>query len=194
MKVQMGDGAVPFVLSYRKILRRPKLKRERKFVGAVQVVKNLLYKAIEVIDDVCYTTETEVVDAGRTASVHWAVNIPDPFDIPPGQEVPLVAYRMAGDMPPCGAHFEIISPPRQEYEEEPVSEPESSVSHEEHAGRNGSSFRRPEHPAYGPRPVEPLPIDEPPDAVILSDVMPGGIDLDEIAARVDRASTLGEDD
>ena len=93
-------------------LRKPKLKRARKFVGAAQFVKNALYRAIEFVDACAFETETEVIDPGRSVAVHWSVGIPDPFDIPEGKEVPLIAYRMLHDMPPCGAHFEIISPPK----------------------------------------------------------------------------------
>jgi hypothetical protein len=205
MKISMADSGVPFVVSYRKILRKPKLVRQRKFVGPVQLVKNILLKAVEFIDDVTYETTTETIDPGQSVAVHWAITVEDPWDVPPGREANLIAYRMAGDMPPCGAHFEIISQPKQQAEPEEVSElaPEDLRSDKGSvwAGMNNARtappsrppaqgngrFVRPPDPAYAPRPVEPL-VDEligPPES---------GVQTNEVPADVDGAGGLREDD
>ena len=106
----IADGGVPFVVTYRKILKRPKIKRERKFVGTIQLVKNLIAKAIEAVEQAAFETTTEYLDPGKSVAVHWAVTVADPFDTRPGQEKPLVCFRMENDIPPNGLHFEVYVP------------------------------------------------------------------------------------
>jgi len=113
MKVAMGKGGVPFVITYRTVIRKPKLRRERKYVGMMRLVKNLLVKAIESFEAVAFETRTEVEDPGQSVSVHWAIDVEDPWDVTTGAEKNLIAYRMLNDIPPSGVHFEIISPPKQ---------------------------------------------------------------------------------
>jgi hypothetical protein len=179
LKVSLGEQGVPFVITYRKILRKPKMTRERRFVGAINMVKNLIVKAIETIEDVAFETSIEEVDPGQSVSVHWAVTIPDAYDPTTGREKNLVAFRMLNDMPPCGAHFEIISPPKEEGEEaadeRPKAKPQTNLVHDitpeqfellrlrqeqqallaETREANGD-FRRPPSAAYDPRPVKTL--------------------------------------
>ena len=111
MKIEMGKGAVPFVITYRKILERPKIVRTRRFVGPRQLFRNLVVKVIEAIENAAFETETVPESPGRSVAVHWAIGVEDPWDIQPGREATIVAFRHAGDVPPCGAHFEIIEPP-----------------------------------------------------------------------------------
>lgn len=168
MKVTMKDGAVPFVITFRKILEKPKLKRQRRFVGPGQFVKNLILKTIELVEDAAFETQTEVVDPGRTVAVHWAVSVEDPWDVS-SNEANLIAFRMDGDRPPCGAHFEIISPDqptrppaRQDtYQTELSPEQFNQVAagssyQDERLSRPQQMWSRPADPAYIPRPVEPL--------------------------------------
>lgn len=108
-KISVDDSAVPFVITYRNIKKKPKVARTRKFVGAVQLFKNLLINALDYIDNVAFETNTKIIDPGVSTSVHWAVNIADPWDISPGRETNLIAYRMLDDVPPSALHFEIIS-------------------------------------------------------------------------------------
>ncbi len=110
MQVKMREGAVPFVISYRKILKKPKIERRRIFVGPLQLMKNAAVKLIELFEVVAYETVTDVKDPGKSVAVHWAVEVEDPWDATPGSEMNLVAVRMGEDLPPCGAHFEIVSP------------------------------------------------------------------------------------
>jgi hypothetical protein len=192
MKVSLTDAGVPFVITYRKFLKKPKLERRRRFVGPVQLARNILLKAIEFIDDVAYVTETTTVDPGQSVAVHWAVQIEDPWDVTPGREMGLVAFRMMNDMPPCGAHFEIISPPPKEIPE-PSGEfrPEDLQSDKGKiwAGQQGEKFVRPPDAAYAPRPVQPL-VEEPLTA-------PSDTEeefSDEVPEDLDGAGRLGEDD
>lgn len=169
MKITMKDGAVPFVITFRKILQRPKIKRKRQFVGPGQFVKNMLLKALEMVDDAAFETITDVEDPGKTVAVHWAVSVEDPWDVTTG-EANLIAYRMDGDRPPCGAHFEIISP--EEASRPPVEQGPTELTpeafdrlaermrvgggHQDMHQTSGPMWRRPADPAYSPRPVEPL--------------------------------------
>lgn len=152
MKVQMQDGAVPFVVTYRKFKRKPKVKRTRRFVGFGQFVRNAIGMVASMIDDLAYTEETEVLDPGQSVAVHWAVQIEDPWNIEPGREASMVAYRMTGDRPPCAAHFEFITPPR---EEEMTPEEDAAQS----ANGNGAYTRPPNH-AYASAPRRAPLVDE----------------------------------
>jgi hypothetical protein len=113
MKIPMSEGGVPFVVTYRKILRKPKIKRERKFVGITQLVKNLMVKAIEAVEAAAFETTTEYLDEGQSVAVHWALTVEDPFDTRPGVEKSLIAYRMLDDIPPNGLHFEVFMADRK---------------------------------------------------------------------------------
>lgn len=116
MNVPLRKGSVPFVISYVKVLRRPKVKQERSFVGLIQIMKNVVVKAIEFIEDVAFETNIEHIDPGQTVSVHWAIDVEDPWDMSTGREKNLIAYRMLNDVPPSGVHFEIISSCEEETE------------------------------------------------------------------------------
>jgi len=126
MKAQLGEQGVPFVITYRKVLKRPKLARRRKFVGVFQMMRNALSRAIETVEDLAFETETEVIDPGQSVAVHWALDIEDPWDTTTGREKNLVAYRMLGDKPPSGAHFEIFSMPSAPPSSEGGSEDQAS--------------------------------------------------------------------
>lgn len=159
MKISLSEQGVPFVISYRKILRKPKISRRRQFVGPMQFVKNMALKVIELLDDAAFETQTEVEDPGKSVVVHWAVNIEDPWDIAPGREATLVAFRMMGDRPPCGAHFEIISAVEDHGESAgQTSEISPEELQSEGIGEDPlrPSFVRPPDSAYAPRSVEPL--------------------------------------
>lgn len=207
MKVSISDAGVPFVISFRKILRKPKMTRHRRFVGPIGVVKNLLVKLIEVIEDVAFETKIEELDPGKSVSVHWAVTIPDAFDPTTGVEKNLVAFRMLNDMPPCGAHFEIITPMKEEKADVSPEEmahnesPRTSLVHDitpeqfellrhrqeqqtllrETKGPNGT-FRRPPNQAYESRPVKTL-----------DEEIAEGVEHEE-PANLDRSSSQREDD
>jgi len=164
MRVQVGEGAVPFVVTYRKLLKRGKGKQRRLFVGPRRLVENILLKTIEWIEEVAFETKIDWEEPPRSVAAHWAVQIEDPWDLHPGQEANLVARRMSGDMPPCGAHFEVVSPPPSEEE---MTEPQEITEDEflrakalherDHEHEHPRPvFRRPPDAAYAPRPVTPL--------------------------------------
>lgn len=106
MENVVQGGTVPIVLSYRRVSKRPKLKRIKRFVGLRQVARNLLEKAIDFVQEVAYETEHEVLECGKTEVVHWAVQVEDPWGTDNAGE--LVVTRVP-DKPACGANFEIIT-------------------------------------------------------------------------------------
>lgn len=112
---------MPIVISYRKVTEKPEIRRTRRFVGWSRVLKNVAIKAIEFVQDICYETESEVLNAGKQRVVHWAVEVDNPWGC---GESSLVAVRVP-DKPACGAHFEIITieedTPADVMPEEPVS-------------------------------------------------------------------------
>lgn len=98
-------GTVPFVISYRKVSKRPKIEHDRKFVGIRQVYRNITGLVLNTIEDIFYETESKIVDAGKTKVVHWAVNVDDPWGI--NDTATMVASRVP-EKPACGMHYEIV--------------------------------------------------------------------------------------
>lgn len=98
-------GRVPFVVSYRRITKRPVYKRIREFVGFRKVLLNLAIKALDFVEDVCFESGNEVVDPGEQSVVHWAVEIDDPWGV---NNISHLAARKVLDKPGCGAHYEVI--------------------------------------------------------------------------------------
>lgn len=121
-------GTVPFVVSYRKVSKRPKVKHKRKFVGFRKLFRNVGGMFLSAVEDIAYETESEIVDAGKTKVVHWAVNVDDPWGINP--QATMVATRLP-EKPACGMHYEIVMLDESlEFPEEPV---------------NGAASRPPNH-------------------------------------------------
>jgi hypothetical protein len=200
MKVSLGESGVPIVVTYRKIIKKPKIVRQRRFVGAVQLVKNFLTKAIEMVEEAAFETKTEVIDPGQSVSVHWAISVEDPWDTTTGAEKGLVAYRMLNDIPPSGVHFEVISPIKEAAPTAEVGKPEppapqrpdptelspeafrSLRARQESPGRVQGGFRMPPAPEYGPRRVKTIEEEA-------AEAKP-----DEDAEAVGRTSSEREDD
>jgi len=218
MKIPMSDGGVPFVVTYRKILQKPKIKRQRRFVGFAQLAKNLVVKVIETFESSAFETTTEYLDPGQSVAVHWAIGLEDPFDTRPGVEKNLVAYRMENDIPPSGLHFEVFMAQPKMPEE---MSPEEFAKHQEQRGPQTNlvtdltpeqfemlrrrqqqeellsdardergAFRRPPAPEYGRRPVRT--IDE--EAETPPRIISGEEGEDEELADLDGPGRFGEDD
>lgn len=98
-------GKVPLVISYRRITKKPIYKRVREFVGFRRMFLNCVIKALDVIEDVCFETENEVVEPGEQSVVHWAIEVDDPWG---ANNVSHLAARRVLDRPGCGAHYEVI--------------------------------------------------------------------------------------
>ena len=130
MAKTIRGGTVPIVVSYRKVTKKPVVKRTRAFVGFGQMLRNIAVKAIEFVEDVAYETTNEVLDAGEQKVVHWAIEVDDPWGVNPRSE--LVAMRVS-DKPACGAHFEVISVMEEKDERERAREMSSG-------GRNGNDI------------------------------------------------------
>ena len=212
MKIPMSEGGVPLAVTYRKILRKPKMVRERRFVGVIRLAKNLLVKAIEVIEQSAFETKIEYIDPGQSVAVHWAITVGNPFDTTPGKEMKsLVAFRIDNEeeLPTSGVHFEVITPaPEQKHETPPEAAsrqqvgPQSNLAHDltpeqfellrkrqqeeilkDTRGANGE-FVRPPATQYAPRPVKTIDDEEEPIGEL----------EDEEPAHLDWPGSLGEDD
>lgn len=103
-----GDQAVPIILAKRKVKTEPKILKKRRFVGFKQGFGTLLYKAIDGILDCFWDVEQEVLDAGESEIVHYAIDVSDD----PGAGAPeLVVTKLVGRARPgCGFYCEVISP------------------------------------------------------------------------------------
>lgn len=97
-------GSVPFVVSYKKVSRRPKVKTKRKFVGIRGVVRNVVGKITNEIDEIFFTYEQEIMEQGVTKVVHWAIDVNEPWGV--NDRTGVVATRLP-EIPPCGTHYEI---------------------------------------------------------------------------------------
>lgn len=98
-------GASPFVVSYRKITKRPVYERVRNFVGFRRLFLNAVVKALDFVEDICFESENKVLDPGEQTVVHWAIEVDDPWGVNP--QADLTARRVP-DKPGCGGHFEVI--------------------------------------------------------------------------------------
>ena len=110
MDIKIHEGAVPFVITYRKIIKRPKVRLVRKRLGLRQILSNIYNKVVDFYESIAVEVVTEVADPGHSVAVHWAFSVEDPWDVSLGREVNLVGVRMLNDVPPSGCHFEIITP------------------------------------------------------------------------------------
>ena len=97
-------GNVPFVVSYKKVSRRPKIKTKRRFVGFRGAIRNVVGKITSQIDEVFFTYEQEIEEQGITKVVHWAIDVNDPWGV--NERAGIVATRLP-EIPPCGTHYEI---------------------------------------------------------------------------------------
>ena len=103
-----GDQAVPLIIAKRLVKKEPKIVKHRKFVGFKQGLGTLLYKAIDVILECFWDVEQEVLDAGDSEIIHYAIDVSDD----PGAGAPeLIVTKLHGKARPgCGFYCEVISP------------------------------------------------------------------------------------
>jgi hypothetical protein len=97
-------GSVPFVVSYKKVSRRPKIKTKRRFVGFRGAIKNIVGKIGSELDDMFFTYEQEIEEQGIAKVVHWAIDVNDPWGV--NERAGVVCSRLP-EIPPCGTHYEI---------------------------------------------------------------------------------------
>jgi len=103
-----GDQAVPIIIAKRQVKKEPRIVKKRRFVGFRQGIGTLLDKSIDLILDAFWDTEQEVLDAGESSVVHYAIDVMDD----PGAGAPeLVVTKLVGKARPgCGVYCEVISP------------------------------------------------------------------------------------
>lgn len=104
MKTILG-GTTPICISYRRSADRPVLKHKRRFVGFRQLVQNAIDLISDTFDSLAFETEETLVLGEDSVSVHWALEIDDPWGSNP--ESSIVAVRVP-EVPPAGQHFEIF--------------------------------------------------------------------------------------
>ena len=103
-----GDQAVPIIVAKRRVTKEPKIVKKRKFVGIRQGLGTLLDKAIDTVLECFWDTQQEVLDAGESDVINYAIDVIDT----PGQGAPeLVVTKLHGEARPgCGVYCEVISP------------------------------------------------------------------------------------
>ena len=106
MELNGGPDVAPFVITYRKVFKRPKIELVRTFVGIRKFLSNLVGKAREVFEEIAYDEQKNVIDPGESKAVHWAINVRDPWDS--AGEADLIAFQVTGLRPPAGFHFEVV--------------------------------------------------------------------------------------
>lgn len=144
MKVFLrGDKAVPIIIAKRHVKQEPKIVKKRRFVGIKRGIGTLVDKAIDLVLDCFWDTEQEVLDAGETDVVHYALDILDTA----GQGQPeLVVTKLHGRAHPgCGLYCEVISPTPIENPGEPLDPYEPSAE-ESRARMVQPKRRRPNAP------------------------------------------------
>lgn len=139
--ITLAKEAVPFVISFRKVFKRPKLDFVTKFVGLTKTIKNIAAKVSEFVDEVAFEHERVVIDPGEVKSIHWAINVREPWDATTG-ETEVTATTYPGYVPPCVYHFEILQqaehPPTPAFPAEPPADRASNPG----ADRIRSSLNR----------------------------------------------------
>ena len=153
MEGTVRGGTVPLTISYRKVTKRPEIKRTRKFIGFRAIGRKIAMKAIEVTLDLAYEMETEVLDAGQTEVVHWALHVEEPWG--PNNNSSIRCVRLP-EKPPAGMSLEIV----QILEEPAPTEPDQTVArrpanHAEVRRRMAEALQRDGHfdPEDPPRPT-----------------------------------------
>ena len=105
--LKMSDKAAPIVFTYRRVLRRPTVEIEHRFVGFYRFLKNAVIKLHDLVDELAFEEKRNVTDPGESQAVHWALQVRDPFDSEGTAEV--VAFKTPGYRPSAGWHFEVFS-------------------------------------------------------------------------------------
>jgi len=143
-------GTVPLTISYRKVTKRPEIKKHRRFVGFREIGRRIGAAVIETALDLAYDVETEVLDAGETEVVHWALNIEDPWG--PNNSSMMRCTRLP-EKPPAGMSLEVV----KILDEEGPPKPEEEVAyrgpnHDRARARMAQALQRDGHydPEAGP--------------------------------------------
>jgi hypothetical protein len=137
-----GDQAVPIIIAKRRVMKEPRIEKRRRFVGFKKGLGTLLYKAIDSVLECFWDVEKEVLDAGESDVIHYAIDVSDT----PGAASPeLVVTRLVGRARPgCGVYCEVISPIREE--SAAVEQPHAPLQKESNARMVQPKMKRPSQP------------------------------------------------
>jgi hypothetical protein len=137
-----GDQAVPIIIAKRRVKSEPKVEKKRRFVGLKQGFGTLIYRAIDTVLDCFWDMEQNIIDAGESDVVHYAIDVCDDQGAG-GPE--LIVTKLAGKARPgCGVYCEVISPTINE-EMVPPMDPRPPEQEESRAKMVQPKARRPGH-------------------------------------------------
>ena len=119
-------GHVPITFTYRRVTKRPEIKRSKSFIGWKRIVGTLVHRAIEWVEELAYEPRNEVLEAGKEEAGHWALQVEDPWG--PNDNSQLVVAR-GPELCHGGMNFEMIRI------EEPPEAAEIAEQEQAHARR-----------------------------------------------------------
>lgn len=135
-------GTVPLVFSYRRVTKRPVIKRHRRFIGFRNVARNIGIKLISLVEDLAWETEIEELEAGEQVVVHWQLQLDDPWRIE--RQTGLIVTRV-DERPPCGANFEIVTIDIPDEEVDPDARAARPANHKQARERMRDMLQRDSH-------------------------------------------------
>lgn len=119
-----GENTVPIIIGHRTVTKEPKITRHWRFVGFKEGFKALAAKVIEVIHESFWEPQNEVLEAGQSTIVNYAIQV---VDEPGAAQPELVVTRLDGKARPgCGFYCEVINMNTQPALE-PPSHPDSKA-------------------------------------------------------------------
>lgn len=149
-------GHVPIIFSYRRVTKRPEIKRTKRFIGWKRIVGTLLHRALEWVEELAYSEGSEVMEAGREESVHWALQVDDPWG--PNDTSQLVVTRVPEHFK-GGMNFEMIKieEPREDDDVVRVGPARRPANFETARSRMRDMLQREAHYAGGEQQQQPQP-------------------------------------
>jgi len=122
-----GEDGVPIIIGHRTVTKDPKIQRKRKFVGFKAGLTNLALRAIDNVLDSFWEPTHEVLEAGESSIVRYAIQVKDE----PGTDNPeLVVTRLDGRaVPATCAYYELVTktPEPEKPSVHPPTQPESKA-------------------------------------------------------------------
>lgn len=161
MNVRMrGEEAVPIIIAHRTVTQEPKVNRRWKYVGIKAGLKALAGKVVELVHESFWEPETEVLEAGQSSVVNYALQI---VDTPGADQPELVVTRLEGQAKPgCGFYCEVINVAHPEPSMQAPTHPESKAKAVGTRPKRGGSSQNVIKDMIGPD----EPPDEPPTPVV----------------------------
>jgi len=154
MTTIVRGGHVPVIFTYRRVTKRPEIKRSKSFIGWKRIVGTLVHRALEWVEDLAYEANDEVLDAGREESVHWALQVDDPWG--PHENGQLVVTRVPENFR-GGMNFEMIRIEEPQTEQEQDERARRPANFEQARSRMRDMIQREQQFVPPPPPQQPQP-------------------------------------